>query len=431
MTSNRRTPRSRTRRENGHYVWALSVLAILFFMWGFCTVLNDTLVPHLKAVFQMNYFQAALIQFVFFGAYFVLAIPSAWLIERVGYRYAIVVGLAIMGAGCLIFLPASDKPSYELFLTALFVLAGGITILQVAANPYVAVLGPERFASSRLNLTQALNSFGTFIGPYLGSVFILSRSKVGTAAAGTVVSLQDRLADARAVQTPYLIIALVLFALAVAFWILRLPQISTQPRTAEEAQDSIFRHRPLVLGIGAIFVYVGAEVAIGSFLVSFITQPQISHMTVAEAGKYVSFYWGGAMVGRLVGAILMRTVRPSRILAFNALAAIALIVFSLATHGATAMWAILAVGLCNSIMFPTIFALGIRGLGPLTGRGSGALIMAIVGGAVVPPLMGQLADSVGLSLSFALPAICYVYIWFFAMQSGGGERTRDAEPAVA
>ncbi len=289
--------------ENGHYVWALSVLATLFFMWGFCTVLNDTLVPHLKAVFQMNYFQSALIQFVFFGAYFVLAIPAAWLIERVGYKYAIVVGLAIMGVGCLIFLPASDKPSYEIFLTALFVLASGITILQVAANPYVAVLGPERLASSRLNLTQALNSFGTFIGPYLGSVFILSRSKVGTAAAGTVVSLQDRLADARAVQTPYLIIALVLFALAVAFWILRLPQIPTQPKTAEEAGDSIFRHRLLVLGIGGIFVYVGAEVAIGSFMVSYITQPQISQMTVAEGGKYVSFYWGGAMVGRLIGAV--------------------------------------------------------------------------------------------------------------------------------
>jgi FHS family L-fucose permease-like MFS transporter len=416
---------------NGHYRWALGVLAILFFMWGFCTVLNDTLVPHLKAVFQMDYFQAALIQFVFFGAYFVLAIPAAWLIERAGYKYAIVVGLAIMGIGCLIFLPASAAPSYELFLTALFVLAGGITILQVAANPYVAVLGPERLASSRLNLTQALNSFGTFIGPYLGSVFILSRSKVGTAAAGTVVSLQDRLADARAVQTPYLIIAIVLFAIAVAFSILKLPAISTQPRTAEEKQDTIFRHRLLVLGIGAIFVYVGAEVAIGSFLVNYITQPQISQMTVAEAGKYVSFYWGGAMVGRLIGAFLMQFIRPSRILAFNALAAIALIVLSLTTRGTTAMWAILAVGLCNSIMFPTIFTLGIRGLGPLTGRGSGALIMAIVGGAIIPPLMGQIADMAGLALSFALPAVCYVYIWFFAMQGGVAERAPDAEPAPA
>ncbi len=412
--------------ENGHYLWALAVLAVLFFMWGFCTVLNDTLVPHLKAVFQMDYFQAALIQFVFFGAYFVLAIPAAWLIERAGYKYAIVVGLAIMGAGCLVFLPASNQPSYGLFLTALFVLAGGITILQVAANPYVAVLGPERLASSRLNLTQALNSFGTFIGPYLGSVFILSRSKVGTAATGTVVSLQDRLADARAVQTPYVIIALVLFVLAVAFSILRLPQIATQPRTAEEARDSIFHHRLLVLGIGAIFVYVGAEVAIGSFLVSYITQPQISQMTVAEAGKYVSFYWGGAMVGRLIGAFAMRYIRPSLILGFNAIGAIVLIILSAATHGAVAMWAILAVGLCNSIMFPTIFTLGIRGLGPLTGRGSGALVMAIVGGAIIPPLMGGLADKVGLALSFALPAVCYIYIWFFAMQSGAGERAPEA-----
>jgi len=415
--------------ENGHYLWALSVLALLFFMWGFCTVLNDTLVPHLKAVFQMNYFQAALIQFVFFGAYFVLAIPAAWLIERAGYKYAIVVGLAIMGVGCLIFLPASDPPSYPLFLTALFVLAGGITILQVAANPYVAVLGPERLASSRLNLTQALNSFGTFIGPYLGSVFILSRSKVCTATSGTVVSLQDRLADARTVQTPYLIIALVLFVLAVAFTVLRLPQIATQPRTAEEAQDTIFRHRLLVLGIGAIFVYVGAEVAIGSFLVSYISQPQISQMTCAEAGKHVSFYWGGAMVGRLIGAFAMQYIRPSRLLGLNAIGAIALIILSIATHGAVAMWAILAVGLCNSIMFPTIFTLGIRGLGPLTGRGSGALVMAIVGGAIIPPLMGELADTVGLALSFALPAVCYIYIWFFAMQSGAGERAPEPQTA--
>lgn len=417
--------------ENTHYLWALSVLALLFFMWGFCTVLNDTLVPHLKAVFDMNYFQAALIQFVFFGAYFVLAIPASWLIERAGYKYAIVVGLAIMGAGCLVFLPASSVPSYPFFLTALFVLASGITILQVAANPYVAVLGPERLASSRLNLTQALNSFGTFIGPYLGSVFILSRSKIGNAATGAVVSLQDRLDDARAVQTPYLIIALVLFALALAFMVLRLPQIPTQPRTAEEAQDSIFRHRLLVLGFGAIFVYVGAEVTIGSFMVSYITQPQISQMTVAEAGKYVSFYWGGAMVGRLIGAFAMQYIRPSRLLTVNALGAIALIILSVMTHGAVAMWAMLAVGLCNSIMFPTIFTLGIRGLGPLTGRGSGALVMAIVGGAIVPPLMGVLADTIGLGLSYALPGVCYIYILFFATQSGADERAPDTKTASA
>jgi len=415
--------------ENGHYLWALSVLALLFFMWGFCTVLNDTLVPHLKAVFQMDYFQAALIQFVFFGAYFVLAIPASWLIGRVGYKYAIVVGLAIMGVGCLIFLPASAVPSYGLFLSALFVLAAGITILQVAANPYVAVLGPERLASSRLNLTQALNSFGTLIGPYIGGVFILSRSKVGTVATGTVVSLQDRLADARAVQTPYLIIALVLFVLAVAFMILSLPQIATQPRTAEEAQDSIFRHRLLVLGIGAIFVYVGAEVSIGTFMVNYITQPRISHLTLTEASKLLSFYWGGAMVGRLIGAFAMRYIRPSRILGLNTLGAIALIVFSLATHGAVAMWAMLAVGLFNSIMFPTIFTMSIRGLGPLTGRGSGALVMAIVGGAIIPPLMGGIADTMGLALAYALPAVCYIYIWFFAMQSGAGERAPEAARA--
>ena len=396
------------------YGGALMILATLFFMWGFCTVLNDILVPHLKAVFTMNYVQTMLIQFAFFGSYFVLSIPSAKLIERIGYKYSIMIGLAVMGCGCLTFIPAAGLPSYGLFLAALFILAGGITLLQVAANPYAAVLGPEKTASSRLNLVQAFNSLGTFIAPTFGSILILSRTTAGTAAAGSTETWAQHLVDARAVQMPYLGIAIVLFVLAGLFFVSRLPAISTHPDTEEEARDSLWKHKFLVLGVIAIFVYVGAEVTIGSFLISYISSPHISHMTPASAANYITFYWGCAMVGRFVGAAAMRIRPPSKMLADNCIAAALLIVASMIASGPLAMWAILLVGICNSIMFPTIFTLAIRGLGPLTGRGSGALIMAIFGGAVMPMLQGAVADAFGLVISFVIPAICYLFIWYYA-----------------
>ncbi len=409
-----------------NYRAALTILATLFFMWGFCTVLNDVLVPQLKAVFEMNYVQTMLIQFTFFGSYFLLSLPSAKLIEWIGYKYSIVVGLVVMSCGCLIFLPAAQIPSYPLFLTALFVLAGGITVLQVAANPYVAVLGPEKTASARLNLVQGFNSLATTIGPWFGGLVILSRTKAGTALAGAVESHADRMADARAVQLPYFGIALVLLALAVLIWLARLPKMSTHPHTEEEAKDTLWRHKNLVMGAVAIFVYVGAEVSIGSFLISYLASPHISHMTTADAAGYLKWYWGGAMVGRFViGAILMRFVPPPKMLADNCIFAVALIVFSMVATGPLSMWTILLVGICNSIMFPTIFTLAIRGLGPLTGRGSGILVMAIFGGAVLPMLQGAVADSFGLVISFVIPATCYVFIWFFARNN----RDEHAIPA--
>lgn len=418
LTSSSAATRSNTA---GKYGAALSVLATLFFMWGFCTVLNDVLVAHLKAVFAMNYVQTMLIQFVFFTSYFLFAIPAARVIEWLGYKGAIIVGLAIMGCGCLLFIPAAGllafPPSYPVFLSAFFVLAGGITLLQVAANPYVAALGAEKTASSRLNLVQAFNSVGTVLAPMFGGLLILSRSTTGTVSAGTAVTLPQRLADAQAVQLPYLFVAVVLFVLAGLIWLTRLPVLSTQPRNAQEARDTLWRHRLLVLGVVAIFLYVGAEVTIGSFLISYITSPHISAMTSTEAAKHLSYYWGGAMIGRFAGAAVMRRVSPSKILAGNCMAAACLVVVSMLASGTLAMWAILLVGLCNSIMFPTIFTLAIRGLGPLTGRGSAALVMAICGGAVLPLIQGALADTVGLTVSFAMPVLCYVYIWFFAMRS--------------
>lgn len=400
-----------------NYTAALSVLTMLFFMWGFCTVLNDILVPHLKAVFQMDYVKTMLIQFVFFGTYFLLSIPAAWLIEWIGYKYSIMVGLFVMGLGCLLFIPAGGIPSYYLFLGALFVLASGITILQVAANPYVAVLGPEKTSSARLNLAQAFNSLGTFLGPFFGSFFILSHAKGCGTAAAAHVSLAERLSDARAVQMPYLGIGIVLFLIAAVIWATRLPKVATHPETAEEAADSLWNHPMLVMGVIAIFVYVGGEVTIGSFLTNYMTSPHIGLSSCQTAADYVAIYWGGAMVGRFIGAFALRYMPPSKMLADNCVGAGILILISILTTGPLSMWTILLVGVCNSIMFPTIFTLAIRGLGPLTGRGSGVLIMAIVGGAIVPEIQAAIADWIGLAVSFVVPMLCYLYIWFFAQRS--------------
>jgi FHS family L-fucose permease-like MFS transporter len=391
------------------YLGALIALTSLFFMWGLITSLNDILIPHLKGAFTLNYVQATLIQFTFFGAYFVMSIPSGRLVETFGYKRGIIVGLAVAGAGCVAFYPAANAASYALFLGALFVLASGITLLQVAANPYVTILGPARTASSRLTLTQAFNSLGTTIGPYLGASLILSTVTAGTPEA-----------EAALVQRPYLGLAAVLFAIAIVFAALRLPAVGAeQPignATAAMPAVPVWRHRHLVLGVVAIFVYVGGEVAIGSLLVNFMADRSIGGLPESVAGQYLSYYWGGAMVGRFVGAAVMWKVPPGRVLAFNATAAVVLLLVALATAGETAMWCVLAVGLCNSIMFPTIFALALSGLGQRTGEGSGMLCMAIVGGAIVPVIQGFAADHIGILSSFIVPMACYLYIVFYGLR---------------
>jgi FHS family L-fucose permease-like MFS transporter len=395
-------------RPDSHGGIALYALTSLFFMWGLITSLNDILIPHLKGAFALSYVQAMLVQFCFFGAYFVMSLPAGKLVERIGYRRGIVTGLLIAATGCLLFLPAASAHSYAFFLGALFVLASGITLLQVAANPYVTALGPPATASSRLNLTQAFNSLGTTVGPLLGAALIL-------VAAPSADSMQDALS----VRGPYLGLAAALVLLAVIMAVLRLPRAEgTQPTAATtdvSGPASVWQYRHLVLGALAIFVYVGAEVSIGSFLVSLMHQPQIAGLEPQVAGRYLSLYWGGAMVGRFIGAAVMQRVKPGTVLACNALVAVVLLVLAITLSGRFAMWALLAIGLCNSIMFPTIFTLGLDRLGRHTSAGSGVLCMAIVGGALLPLLQGFVADHTTLLASFALPVLCYAYIaWYGA-----------------
>jgi FHS family L-fucose permease-like MFS transporter len=398
----------------------LVIVTILFFMWGLLTSLNDVLIPHLKAIYTLSYVQAMLVQFCFFGAYFIVSVPAGALIRRVGYQTGAVVGLLIAAAGCALFYPAS-KSGYGLFLFAFFVLASGITILQVAANPYVTVLGPASTASSRLTLTQAFNSLGTTIAPYVGGILILSGAAVGAdrlAAMNATELAAYRAHEAASVQGPYLALAAALAILAVLFALARLPKISHGEETtaAASGKASALAYRHLVLGAIAIFLYVGGEVSIGSFLVNFLGEQQIAGLAPAVAAGYVSVYWGGALVGRFVGFAVMRYVSPGKSLAFNSLIAIVLVLTGIFGKGALAMWAILAVGLFNSIMFPTIFSMAVHGLGRHTGQGSGILCMAIVGGAIVPFVQGALADSIGLQTSFFVPAACYAFILYFGLK---------------
>ena len=395
---------------------AMSIATVLFFMWGFLTSLNDILIPHLKSIFELSYAEAALIQVAFFGSYFLFALPAGKLVEWRGYKQSMVIGLTVMAAGALLFLPAASTASYPLFLGALVVLAAGITCLQVAANPYVTSIGPENTASSRLNLSQAFNSLGTTIGPKLGGLLILGAGvpmaieKLHSLA--PEAQLAYRAGEASTVRTPYLIIAAVLLVLALSLAILKLPgsalntsDIRPSDRTGSR---SIWSQPWLLLGALGIFLYVGAEVSIGSYLISYFHD--VRGMAEVVAAGYVSFYWGGAMVGRFIGSAILTRVKTGTLLGVVATVAAALVFISMATHGSVAMWTIIAVGLFNSVMFPNIFTLGLEGLGELTSRGSSLMVMAIVGGAVIPYAEGKMADSTGLQRAFIIPAICYVVI---------------------
>lgn len=399
---------------------AMAMVTTLFFMWGFLTCLNDILIPHLKGLFDLNYAQVMLVQFAFFTSYFVFSMPSGKLIEAVGYKRSMVAGLVTMGLGTSLFVPAAMVPSFPLFLTALVILAGGMTILQTSANPYVAVLGPPRTASSRLNLTQAFNSLGTAVAPFFGKWLIL-----GAVAAPVAVEVfrkmgaQQRHAyqiqQASAIKMPYVGLAIALFVLAVIIALFKLPVIRSVEGHAQPG-DSIWQHRHLVLGALGIFVYVGAEVSIGSFLVNYMHEPYIAGFSLEKAAGFLTFYWTGAMIGRFIGSAVLQKVNPGYYLGTNALIACVLVVTSMLTFGHVAMWTILAIGLFNSIMFPSIFTLAIDGLGHLTGKGSGLLVAAIVGGAIIPELQGVLADRIGIHHAFALAAACYVYIAFYGFK---------------
>nr|WP_315259467.1 sugar MFS transporter [uncultured Duganella sp.] len=399
--------------EGGNTV-PLIIITLLFFMWGLLTSLNDVLIPHLKSIYTLSYVQAMLVQFCFFGAYFIVSLPAGMLIRKIGYQRGAVSGLVLAAFGCALFYPASTS-GYALFLLAFFVLASGITILQVAANPFVTVLGAPATASSRLTLTQAFNSLGTTIAPAVGGILILSEGV--PAVAGMIRSKAE---EAAAVQGPYLVLAAALLALAVLFALVRLPKIShSEDEVATSVQTGVLAHRHLLLGAIGIFLYVGGEVSIGSFLINFLGEANIAGLSHGDAAHYVSYYWGGAMIGRFIGFGVMRYVSPGKALASNAIASIILILVAIFGHGQLAMWSIIAVGLFNSIMFPTIFSMALHKLGKQTGQGSGILCMAIVGGALVPFAQGLLADTIGLQLSFFVPAACYVFILYFGLKYAG------------
>jgi FHS family L-fucose permease-like MFS transporter len=396
------------------------MVTTLFFMWGFLTCLNDILIPHLKSIFDLNYAQVMLVQLAFFGAYAIFSIPSGYIIERIGYQRMMVAGLLTMCVGAVLFVPAASVPSFPLFLAALIILAAGITALQVSANPYVALLGPAKTASSRLTLTQAFNSFGTFIAPLFGGILILAtapKTAAEIAAMDPAMLHTYRVEQASSVKLPYIMIAVALAVLAIVigkFNLPHIPECEGGHKAEAGAHDSIWKHRNLVMGALAIFSYVGAEVAIGSFLVNYMHEPSIGNLDLETAAKFLMVYWGGAMVGRFLGSAVLQKIPARRVLGFNAVICAALVCLSMLTFGYFAMGSMLLIGFFNSIMFPTIFTLGIEGMGPLTGEGSGLLNTAIVGGAIIPLVQGFIADRVGIHHAFILPVVCYLYILLFA-----------------
>ncbi len=425
------------------------LLTMLFFLWGFITVLVDSLIPRLRELFTLTYFQAGLVQFAFFGAYFLLSIPASYILSKIGYKKGIILGLLTMATGCLLFYPAASYRVFGIFMLAYFILAGGMTILQVAANPFVAVLGSEEGASSRLNLSQAFNSLGTAIAPIVGASLILSDTiKTNEEIAALTGLAKDTYlaSEASAVQTPFLGLALFIGLIAVVFLFAKLPKMISETEAGTYAEA--FKNKNLMLGVLGIFFYVGAEVAIGSYLVNYFLDMNLVEVikengfmkSIAEGilnsgitendnkaivGVFVTFYWSGAMIGRFVGSYLTRIMKPGKVLGIFATIAIILILISISTTGLVSMWSILAVGLFNSIMFPTIFTLSIDGIGELKPKGSGLLCTAIVGGALIPPSVGRIADfinntftnEIGFKWALILVVLCYCYILWFGYRN--------------
>ena len=429
-------------KQQKTYRTSFILLTTLFFLWGFITVLVDSLIPRLRELFTLTYFQAGMVQFAFFGAYFLLSIPASYMLSKIGYKKGIILGLITMALGCLLFYPAASYRVFGVFMLAYFILAGGMTILQVAANPYVAILGSEDGASSRLNLSQAFNSLGAAIAPVIGALFILSdKIKTKDEISGlTVTAKESYLAsEALAVQTPFLGLALFTIAIAVVFLFAKLPKLIKET-TIEGTYTDAFKQKNLMQGVLAILFYVGAEVAIGSYLVNYFLDMNLVAVikenelmrSIAEGllnsglanndnkaivGVFVVFYWSGAMVGRFVGSYLTKIMKPGKVLGIFASIAITLILISISTTGLLSMWSILAVGLFNSIMFPTIFTLAIKGIGELKPKASGLLCTAIVGGAIIPPLYGYFTDIIGFKAALVFVIICYAYILWYGYKN--------------
>lgn len=456
--------------DGKNYSGALTIVTALFFMWGFITCLNDILIPKFKDHFELGATKAMFVQSAFFSAYFLISLTYFIIsskgidpIAKYGYKKAIIAGLSVCGLGCLIFYPAASLESYGLFLTALFILASGVTILQMGANPYVALLGAPSGASSRLNMTQAFNSLGTTVAPIIGGAFIL------------VIG-----GGLETVQGPYITLAVILFLLAIIIFFVPLPKVTDSDdendASVKKIKKGALKYSHLVLGVVCIFFYVGGEVSIGSAIINFLELDNITGLPAHKADIFLAFYWGGAMIGRFFAAILLdentrmttKTIiliflililadllgiflvnkdiilngdisewdlitpeifeaitvvnllaffigkkKPSTTLGIFALIVVGLLGITMFGHGSVAMWAVLSIGLFNSIMFPTIFTLAIKGLGLDTSQGSSLLVMAIVGGAIIPPLQGMVGDLIGLQFSFIIPLICYAYIAFY------------------
>jgi len=395
-----------------------ALVFLLFFIFGGVTSLNDVLIPKLKSLFELSYAEAMLVQSAFFFAYFIVSIPAGLLISRLGYMQAAVIGLVTMAAGCLLFIPAAQAELFVAFLGALFVLAGGVTIVQVVANPLLLLLGPSNTAHSRVTFGHAFNSLGTTVAPYLGAIAILGTLSDDADSALTTPSEASLAQGAQVISTAYVCIAAALFLIAALVWQHRrkLPD-NTRPEPANPLSAlGLLKLPRFSMGAACLFFYVGAEVALGSILINFLMQASTLGLSAATAGKHVAYYWGGAMVGRFIGAGVLKVVAPGKVLACAAVAVITLIAVAMSAHNAWAGWAILAVGLFNSIMFPTIFALAAQGLGSRSAQGSGLLCCAIVGGAIVPPLMGLAADLTSLAMALVVPGLCYaaigLYGWF-------------------
>lgn len=389
----------------------------LFFIFGGITSLNDVIIPKLKELFTLNFFEASLVQFCFFIAYAVVGIPGAQLIKKIGYMRGAVAGLVTMLAGCLLFIPASQSATFGVFLLAYFVLATGVVLVQIVANPLISLLGPPSTTHSRLTFAQAFNSLGTTIFPYFGSILILGSLATVTADQLSGVELTAyRQAESQAIVNGYLGLALALAVIAGVVWLFR-NRLKGEQHEASSLVDGLKLLARPRFGYGAacIFLYVGAEVAIGSFIVSYLMQESVLGLAEQDAGKLISLYWGGALVGRFIGSGLLRLVSPGLLLATAAAGAIALIGLSANSTGELAGYSLLAVGLMNSIMFPTIFSLACEKLGSKAADGSGIINVAIAGGAIIPALYGALADSIGLAAALALPAVCYAIIAGFGV----------------
>jgi FHS family L-fucose permease-like MFS transporter len=413
-----------------HQAKLLALMMSMFFAFGFCTVMVDTLIPKLKAMFQLNYAEVMLTQFCFFSAYFIISAPAGWLLTRLGYLRGITLGLLVMAAGALLFTPAARLGTYPGFLAALFILASGVTTVQAAANPLTASLGPRDKAPSRLTLAQGFNSLATMVGPIIGAHFILQHvAAIPDAAHMPAAALTAlRAQEAKVFEAPFLVIAAILLVLAALCWMLR----AWAPPPRADARGSyrrVLANRRLVLGAVGIFAYVGAEVSIGSSIANYLMQGSVLGLAAQQAGRLVSVYWGLAMVGRFCGTAILRVAPPGLVLSACAAIAATLAIVTGSLAGVFAAATVLAIGLFNSIMFPTIFTLAIETLEEGQEEASGVLCLAIVGGAVIPLLTGLAADTVGLGHAFVLPALCYGWIGYFgisAYRQGAGRAVTEA-----